>query len=372
AIQSFVGEATLASRGSGQVQWLAGAFAAHTRQSTHLDLTPSSGSPLYDEARRDDLDEAALFGEVRLALGRRFAVTLGGRAFSVRTDVSSLIHASAAGPTAFDGSVRKSGLAPKVVVSYQAVPEILVYVQAAEGYRAGGVNTPRLPGQTFSTGGGAEPDRLYQGDELWSLEAGVRASGLQDRLSLRAALYDAVWRNIQSDELLASGLPFTANIGNGGSRGLELEATYRQDRTQISANLLVDDPELSHANPAFPARPELGLAGAPSAMGAVSLHHEWPRADGSGFSIDGRLAYVGASHLTFDERTSPRMPAYVTGRLALSWRVGAWRLGAAVENPANTRGDTFAYGNPFTVRGGQQVTPLRPRTITLRLGKSFP
>ena len=372
AIASLVGEATISAPASDRLQWLGGVFLAHTRQSTTLRLTPMAPTPdLFGEDRQDDLDEAALFGELRFPFGERLALTLGGRAFTSRTDVASRISAGPA-LTTLDGSVRTSGFAPKVVIAFQAAPSLLAYLQAAEGYRSGGINTTGLPSQAFSIGGGPEPDRTYQGDELWSFEAGVRASVLKGRLALRGAIYDATWRNIQSDELLPSGLPFTANIGSGTSLGFELESRYRDGPFEATAELMVDNPELNRANPAFPARPELSLAGVPSAMGGVTAHYSWGLPGGALVSLDGRVSYVGPSHLTFDERTSPRMGGYTTARLAVTWRHGPWRVTGAADNPANTRGDTFAFGNPFTVRAGQQATPLRPLTASLRLTRAFP
>ena len=48
-----------------------------------------------------------------------------------------------------------------------------------------------------------------------------------------------------------------------------------------------------------------------------------------------------------------------------------WSLTAFVLNPADATGDTFAYGNPFTFGHVRQVTPLRPRTVGLRLAAGF-
>ena len=81
--------------------------------------------------------------------------------------------------------------------------------------------------------------------------------------------------------------------------------------------------------------------------------------------------YVGRSRMTFDPRYSPEMGGYVTGRLGGQLRGDDWLLGVAVTNPANTSGDTFAYGNPFYFGQVRQVTPLRPRTWTVELAKAF-
>ena len=49
----------------------------------------------------------------------------------------------------------------------------------------------------------------------------------------------------------------------------------------------------------------------------------------------------------------------------------AWRLAVFVDNPANVAGDTFAYGNPFSFGQVRQVTPQRPRTVSLALSAEF-
>ena len=59
----------------------------------------------------------------------------------------------------------------------------------------------------------------------------------------------------------------------------------------------------------------------------------------------------------------PEQGNYDTGRLAASLVDDHWRLTLSVDNPANSYGDTFAYGNPFILRSTRQMTPLRPRTV---------
>ena len=48
-----------------------------------------------------------------------------------------------------------------------------------------------------------------------------------------------------------------------------------------------------------------------------------------------------------------------------------WRITAVVSNPSDSSGDTFAYGNPFSLRFARQVTPLRPVTFRLSVGMTF-
>ncbi|MET3665751.1 TonB-dependent receptor [Caulobacter sp. 1776] len=370
---SLVTEGSLASPEDARVQWLVGAFVARTHQDIDLALTRLADAPVraLAERRRDTLDEAALFGETTLPFGRSFSATLGGRLFKSKTRVTSHTTAFGGTLTSFAGALESSGFAPKLVLSYTLSSNALIYVQATEGYRAGGFNTTGPPGQVFSPNNEAEPRRRYDGDELWSLEAGGKVSLLDGRLRLRAAAFQARWKDIQSDQLSPSGLPFTANIGDGRNLGLEVEGSYRVAGLQLSANLLFNAPELEKANPAFPVRKDVSLAGVPHRAGGVTAHYERPLGSDMTLEFDGRYAYVGHSHLTFDAATAPLMGGYATGRLAVGLAAQRWRTTLALDNPTNARGDTFAYGNPFSLRSTDQVTPLRPRTLSLSVRVAY-
>jgi len=61
----------------------------------------------------------------------------------------------------------------------------------------------------------------------------------------------------------------------------------------------------------------VSLAGVPHRAGGVTAHYDWPLGSDLTLELDGRYAYVGRSHLTFDARTAPLMGGYATGRLAI-------------------------------------------------------
>ncbi len=373
-ISSLITEATLMSPDDARTTWLVGLFYAHTRQDIGLTLErPGPGSLVgFSEDRHDRLEEAALFGEATFPVADRLTLTLGGRLFSVSETVSSQIEAPLAGTgSTYDGTDGRSGFAPKVLLAWHRSPTTLLYIEVAEGYRVGGLNTTGAPGQTFGTAGGAQPRRRYQGDELISLETGGRIRLLDGRLQLRVAAFEAFWRNIQSDQLLPDGLPFTANIGDGINRGVEVEGVYRAGALVLTGNLLINAPELEQANAAFSAHGDLALAAVPDLTGGVSAHYAWSLSRNRLFALDGRLAYVGKSALTFDAATSRTMGDYVDGRVAGSLVTDRWTATLAVTNPANSRGDTFAYGNPFTLRLAPQQTPQRPVTVELTLRSTF-
>ncbi len=360
-------DASLASDDHARIQWQVGAFLARTRQGRDGELSaisPSEAS-LATEHRRDILEEAAVFGEAIGDLGRGWSVTLGGRLFATRSEASSTAESLGA-TTAFRGSQSYVGFAPKAVLSYAPTARTLFYVQAAEGYRAGGFNTALIPSQPFLTRGG-EPQRRYDGDELWSFEGGAKASLMDGRLRLRAALFQAFWKSIQSDQLLPSGLAYTANLGDGRNTGVEAEAAYVAGPLRLDASFLLNAPELEKVNPAFPGRKDLGLAGVPKQAAALGVSYERPLAGDWRLGTDARLGYVGRSRLSFDATTAPTMGDYVTARAAVRVQSERLSVGLSIDNLFDGHGDTFAYGNPFSLRLARQTTPQRPRTVSLEL-----
>jgi hypothetical protein len=85
----------------------------------------------------------------------------------------------------------------------------------------------------------------------------------------------------------------------------------------------------------------------------------------------GQANYVGPARLTFDPALSARTDGVIDAELLAEIASAHWSLGAFVTNPANTSGNTFAYGNPFTFGQVRQVTPQRPRTVGVRLAATF-
>ncbi len=374
-IHTLVAEATLTSPSTARIRWLAGGFFSSTRQSLDQDLiAPADPAVAYfSETRRDRLTEAALFGEATAPVAPKVSLTLGGRVFYSQNHVTSDIAEPAAAWTSrFSDHLSHVGFAPKLVVAYTPSPRTLFYVQAAEGYRAAGFNTTATMSESLASESGASgPWRRYGADELWSFETGARLELFDDRLALRLAAFEARWTNIQSDQLLASGLPYTANLGDGRNRGLEAEGAWRDGALELRGEFLVNAPELEKPAAGFSSTTDLSLAAVPEISGGASAHYAWALPGGFDLAVDGRLAYVGKSWLAFDPQNPVKMGDYATTRLAATLSAARWRFTLAVDNAANARGDTFAYGNPFIVRTTPLTTPLRPRTAMATLRVDF-
>lgn len=371
-IDALVTEATLTSRAGGRLNWLIGAFVteySHDRTGVITQLDPED--VLYDTVRRDHTDETALYGEAAWAFTDRLRVTAGARLFRLGVETESITRSQGSVSDAFDGDRSDSGFAPKLVIEYDLTDAVLVYVQASEGYRAGGFNTGARPGQTYgATTGDPQPWRQFRSDELLSYEAGARMRGWGDRLSLRLAAFAVDWRNIQSDRVADDGLPFTANIGDGTNLGLEVEGVWSDGPWRVDANLLLNDPEISDPDPGFPLPDDRHLPGVPDAIANLSVQRDVNILGRPGW-VSGGLGYVGRSDLTPRDDVSGAMGGYATSELAAGTVLGDWSAVARLDNVLGQDGDTFAYGNPFLVGVEDVRTPQRPRTLSLALSRRF-
>lgn len=373
--QNVVTEETLTSEGASRVQWLTGFFYAHTTQTSSFQLA-GLGPPVavvYDDVRHNALDEGAFYGEAEFPVLASWSITAGGRVFASRDRVSSLNTLTRNGQvTAFSGAVDQVGFAPKIVISDRPAPGLLVYVQAGQGYRPPGINTAAAPTEILNPPGLKEPLRYFKSDQLWSFEAGAKITALDGRLHLNLAGFDVQWRSVQSDQLLSSGLPYTANVGDGENLGVEIESAYRSGALELHLDMLFNRPRLNRANTAaFPLLADSSLGAVPDQEVGFSAHYAWNLGGHMSLALDGRWTYVGGSHLMLNIASLPKEGNYNTGRLAASLVNDHWRFTVAVDNPADSSADTFAYGNPFLLRTVRQSTPLRPRTVSMTAEASF-
>jgi iron complex outermembrane receptor protein len=371
-VRLWATEGLMTSNAPGRLRWLAGAFASFTNEmdaAALLGITPPTPArSIY--RRRDRLSELAVYGEATYDLTARLSVTAGARWFATR--VSTHAGAFALAQTPIDpvrGRITDQGVAPKVRFSYAPTPDAVVYLQVQEGYRAGGFNIP--PG----AGGSLAPERAssqFRPDHLWNSEIGAAWPLFHHTVLLRGAVFHADWYGLQTDQRLASGLPLTVNIGDGSNTGVEAEALWRPDeRLEVRANVLLEDPQITRAADVFPARRDIGLPGVPFDMGGVLARYRWRLSEQVSAELTGQLSYVGRSYLTFDGGTGNRMGGYGSGRVGAALSGYGWRLSAFVDNVADARGNTFAFGNPFSRARATQATPLRPRTIGMGLSRRF-
>jgi iron complex outermembrane receptor protein len=365
-------DTVLSSVSSGPLRWLVGAYGALTLEKTPSVLfTHPSNIPtlraVYTEHRSDRLANLALYGEASYLLAPGWTATVGARASRIDLRTSSnVVLAPPQNARSFVKTAEYSHISPKASLQYEFSSGDLVYLLASEGSRPGG----------FNSGGISRPSpslTVFRPDQLKNLEIGTKLRFFDHRLEVRGALFYDVWTDIQTDQYLGSGLAFTANVGDGSNAGFEIEAAWRPaPRWNIQANALFDAPKLTRLQiNNLVANRATGLPGVPDFSFGALTSYEHPLKGDRSVLLAAEIAYIGRSRITFDPTVAPEMGGYFTGRVSAQYRTPRWRLVAAVDNPTNSQGDTFAYGNPFSFGQVRQVTPQRPRTLSLAITRTF-
>ncbi|WP_242141132.1 TonB-dependent receptor [Sphingomonas sp. TREG-RG-20F-R18-01] len=343
-----------ATGSAGRFDWLGGAALLTAETAATGTLAGATTVPVLRVRR--SVNEAAVFGELTWHLSDRLRVGTGVRVF--RSSVDDERAEGSIGGTISRAIVRAS---PSATIAWQHDARLLVFARYASALRPGGIDTTSV---------GASSPTSYQSDELQAYDLGARWSSPNNRLSLDLGLFASDWAHVQADYLAADGLISTRNAGDASNRGIDLSLQWRPARRiSLSAGTL-----LQHAriNPgALPGvEPDRRLPVIPDA----SAHGEASYALRLGrwqLRATGRASYIGETRLSFDPALDRESGPILLLSGSLSAEVAAWQIRAGLDNAGDTRADSFAFGNPFTVTAAPQRTPVRPRTVSLSVRRSF-
>jgi outer membrane receptor protein involved in Fe transport len=368
-VELTTGEVNLVSPSSRRLRWLVGVYGASSSQK----FTPrlehlATGQHLYGETREDHLNDIAPFAEISYDLNDQWTVIAGARLSTFDHETESRIHqitaTGAVSATAFNQSLKSSQFSHKLVARFRPRADLMMYLQAAEGYRGGGFNTGSLVGSAPIPG-------HYHGDELISYEAGVKYNPPGGRLHLGLAAFKLLWHNIQSDQIQSTGLPVTVNIGDGVNQGIEIEVVWRASaQLTFYGAAMLNDPHLTRPNRLYVTAEDSGLpdiahqtANLRARFETLVWQHDWVS--------EADLHYQGVSHLDFGPLQIYKMGGYATLNLSSTLTMGSWKISVRADNLLGARANTLAYGNPFTLRLGPQSAPLRPATFWVSVARHF-
>jgi len=390
-IRTLIQEMRLAQTGS-RLDWVVGAFyltRTQTLKTSYIvpgagDAFAAAGFPsdeVFAEDRDDDVKEYAIFGDASLRLTRRWEVSGGLRLSRGNLDVSSLTTGVVNGRIEeVDLANAKTSVTPRYSVSYRPNEEQHFYVQAANGFRIGGVNINTPISALFDPDLNDDEEdedevlqtQTFSEDSLWSYEAGLKARLFDNRLELDLAAFFVQWKNIQTDQVLPTGFLFVTNAGNAENYGLELQAAaHISARTTITAAAIWNDPQLLEANVFLNAERGDRLPAIARFSGSMSVTHVRPVGRNLDVRLSADYSYVGRSSLFFDRDQSPSMGDFHRVNIRAGIESEHWQALVSVTNLTNSRGNTFAYGNSFSLNATSQFNPTRPRTVSLGLVRTF-
>ncbi|WP_257539621.1 TonB-dependent receptor [Sphingobium sp. CFD-1] len=334
--------------------WLAGAsFLRATTQGIST-ITGEDDAPQVVEALDRRTTEYAIFGEGTWRLFATVDATLGVRlSHSVSEDEAS----QQSGQRALKRG--KTILSPSAALSLPLHGQGILYLRYARAMRPGGLAPS---GMTLSG--------RFDADELSTVDLGFRQASADGHVSLSASTYYTRWNEIQSDYLLPNGLVSTRNAGRGRIYGVEASLDWNLGAGfSLSAGGTAQSARLTHMSDGTELD-DRRLPVTPGLNGRLSLAKTIAVARWRG-QASIQANYIGGARLSFDSDLDQKMGEYTVLGTHAELARGAWTVGARLDNLLDIKGDSFAFGNPFSIRKGQQFTPVRPRTLTLSIARSW-
>lgn len=186
------------------------------------------GAAIFGRDKNDDFDQFAFFGEVTYDLSNDLQFIFGIRYFEA--DIASVARETkpfggfppTENPSLVIPPDTQSKTTFKIGANYHVMDDVLVYAQAASGFRIGGTN------EDFINPGGADIPPTFDSDSLWNYEFGWKTSWYDDRLTFNGAVYFIRWKDIQIGNFDPdSPFPFIGNGGKASVDGIEVEVNAR-------------------------------------------------------------------------------------------------------------------------------------------------
>lgn len=351
-------ELRIASTADRRLSWIAGLSYIHSTTTVAGRLIPPGGAVIDALDLKRFVKEFSVYGEVTLRLAPRLRAALGARLFlSTVEDGRADKAQTLAQSNANSGST--VGVTPSASLAYETSGGGIVYLRYATAFRPGGLD----PANSVT--------RRYDADQLGNFDLGVRGTALRGSLTVDFAAYRTRWLHVQSDYLLPNGLLATHNVGDALIIGMEGSlAWHAGGGWTVSAGGTLQHARLTRAEDGTKLATDLRLPVVPDIAGRVALawQHDW-----HGWRIEPSIAarYGGPSRLSFDPGLDRIMGGFGEADLTLAATRGRMRIALSIDNLFDARGDSFAFGNPFSVRTESQYTPTRPRTGMLSFGVDF-
>ncbi len=346
--------------------WVVGGSFTHNRTRLSRALGAVE-APVPVTGVTNRIDEATLYGEASVALFPGLIATGGARVTRAALSGTGQDLAEALAPVALaraqvTASRRETSLLPSGSLIATVLPRLSLYARYQQGFRPGGL--------------AIESDfvRRFRNDRVRTIESGIRfgQSGI-DPVSVSAGLSHTLWDDIQADFIDGSGLPSTANIGNGRIWSASAAAAWRPVAgLTIDAGLTYNDSRVTEPSQAY-ALAFARMSQVPNIArfaGRLGLDYSRPLHGDLDLRVYGWARYVGRSRLGIGPVLGEEQGDYLD--TALTMRVGRPTLGLTlgVTNLTDGTGNRFALGTPFQIGSGQ-ITPLRPRTLRLGIDAAF-
>ena len=433
-VHDFMQEVRLVSKDDGPVKWTVGAFYEHQRRNLYQDIpvpgfdtlsyvslysglnTPTgkydsklvdgayNSNDIFSGAQNQTEHQFALFTDDTWHVTKKLDLTAGVRYFDFGEDYY-LFEGGIYGvinhvPLTQRASLKANGFNPRFNASYHVNDNLMVYAEAAKGFRYGGANQPVPIGATgiahrcqndLGTYGYSSAPASFGPDHLWSYSVGEKGKFLDGRMTLNADAYWIDWKDVQTRLLLNCSYFFTDNKGAITSRGIEAETTFRlTHEITLTASTSFNDSQANGNIPTVGAFDGDQTPYSPKWIASFAVYYDKPLYSGT-LHAQASYQYRGQEQTTFDGAATIYNAA--TGALTVSGASMSFAYIPSSENVSASvaydfgRYEVGLFGNNLTdgvkvtdigratyyaaYQAGNRETVARPRTIGARLKVKF-
>lgn len=382
-------ELRIQSVGDSKLNWLLGYFYQDFESFWDIDFPSQGGGALFGD---NDLFyyfspskvlQQSVFGEVTWRPLERLALTAGLRRYHYNAPVGVHQVGSLIAPADAYSAERDQGVTPKVSISYDLSPDLLVYATAAKGFRPGGGTGPVPTSGPLSCEAQLQQERgttqfvagpiTFGSDHVWSYELGEKFRTADRRLTVNASAYFLSWIGVQQTDALSScGYQYTTNAGNAHVYGgeLEVQAAVTRELT-VSASTAYTHATLVSAalnSPNFPPGTPIQDVAKWTALAFIVYRH--PLNEALTLAARAENTYVGSR---IDQTYSlNNLPSYDLANGRVGVEADRWSAFFFVNNLGNKRAFlTDAIYDAANIPTVNRIAVPQPRTFGVDLSYRF-
>ena len=262
-----------------------------------------------------------------------------------------------------------SGFIFKGNISFTPVDGVLLYATYSEGFRPGLLNRP---GGAAGPNGFVVPFELDT-DEVKNYEIGWKTSLLDNQLQLNGSAFYVDIERLQTTIFDPSivNLFFSDNAADARVYGLEgnfIAAPVSVPGLTVTGGFSVLDTEITDVlTPTDDVTDGAELAFAPTFQGNMRARYEWDVNSSFTAHVQTQIVYSGSSRSDIIDINAAKVAAWNTVSLSAGLTAEQWSM----EIFADNLGDTYGELSNNFINDRERVTPLRPRTIGLRIGVNY-
>jgi iron complex outermembrane receptor protein len=330
-------------------------------------LSPFLGFPISQHSPQSTLDDRGfgVYGQGTWTIAK-LDVIAGARADREHKEASLNTFFTPALPflpsTVLAPEKDFSDVSPQFAVAYRLAATTSVYGTVARGFKAGGFNA--------ASPAGAE---AYDQEHSWNYEAGVKTSGLANRVSASIATFYIDWTDLQVNipNIAVPGQFFIGNAAGASSKGVELELHARPDQgldlfggvgfthARFSTGSASNGVDVSGRK----------LANAPSYTADFGVQYSHPLR--GGLALTARAEAICYGDYQYDDANTAGQSAYTLTHLRGGVRGQHGFVELWVRNAFDTAYVPVAFPYPGLAASGFVGENGAPRTLGIRAGVSF-